>query len=124
MTNNLLSPRNILMSLIGLYLLALAIYWIWLLPSLVDQRISSRIKSGMTGAQIANVLGIHEPFDAVSATYCAPASIEKFSRISIYNSGSVPLLPLPMVIATTTTFCFDTQDKLIAIRTKRWIDGP
>jgi len=116
--------RNLLISLFSLYLFALAIYWLWLIPSLVDQRISSKIKLGMSGAEVANVLGIYEPMDMKMATYCAPKSMDNFNRISIYNAGSVPLLPLPMGYVTTTRFCFDAQDRLVAFQTRRWFDGP
>lgn len=104
--------------------MALAIYWVWLMPSLVDQRILSQIKFGMSGAQVAKAFDINGPFDIEAGTPCSPMSKDKFSRVSIYNVGSVPLLPVPMVYVTTTTFCFDNQDKLVAFRTERSFDGP
>jgi hypothetical protein len=119
-----LSMRKILMGLLGLYLLVVAIYWVWLMPSFVDRRISSKIKLEMSGAEVAKVLGAYEPMDMSENTYCEPKSMDKFNRISLYHAGSVPLLPLPMGYVTTTTFCFDTQDRLVTFQTKRWFDGP
>jgi hypothetical protein len=78
----------------------------------------------MSAAQVAFALDIHEPMDMPDATYCAPMSMEKFRRVSVYDAGGVPFLPLPVVYATSTTFCFDTQDQLVAFHTKRWIDAP
>ncbi len=116
--------KKILISLLALYLLALLIYSIWLTPFFVDQRISSKIQPGMSGLQVANALNIFEPMDTKTNSYCAPQNKDNFSKIAIYNVGSVPLLPVPMVFATTTTFCFDTQGKLIAFQTRRYFDGP
>jgi hypothetical protein len=116
--------KKIVLSLLGIYFLALVVYWVWLIPSFVDQRTSEKIRLGMSGHQVAQVLGIFEPMETKINAYCSPMSDASFTRIALYDAGSVPLLPLPMVYATSTTFCFDSQNRLVAFRTRRWFDGP
>jgi hypothetical protein len=116
--------RKFLISLFGIYLLGLASCWVWFAPRFVDQRIAPKIKPGVSGMQVAAALGIHGPMDMPEATYCAPTTMEKFKRISVYNIGGVPLLPFPMGYETSTDFCFDAADRLVAFHTQRWIDAP
>lgn len=116
--------KRIALSLLGLYLAALGVAWVWFLPSLVNERVHKRISLGARASDVAKTFQIHQPFDIPSAAHCGKDAPPNITRIAIYNVGSVPLLPLPMVLATTTTFCFDKNDILVGIETGRWIDGP
>jgi predicted small lipoprotein YifL len=115
---------KILLVVIGIYVLALAGCGVWLAPSLVNDRVGRKVKPGVSGEQVAVALGIHGPMDIPEAKHCAPTSNERFTRISIYDAGSVPLIPFLMVYATSTIFCFDSQDRLVTFNTRRWVDAP
>jgi hypothetical protein len=117
------TPR-ILFGVAALYALALASCSVWLAPSLVADRVAGKVKLGMSGKQVSVALGISEPTDFPEATYCAPASNERFKRMSLYDAGSVELIPLLTVWVTTTRLCFDNNDRLAAFHTDRWIDAP
>ena len=116
--------RQLLIWLVGLYAVFLVIKWIWLIPSFVDWRLTSRVTPGMSENQVVTTFHINNSFDIPSAAHCAPASSEAVSRIAVYTAGGVPLFPLPMIVTSTTTFCFDSHNRLIAFQTKRWVDGP
>lgn len=127
MKNSLVSLTRwqlVVIGLVGLYAFFLVAKWIWLTPSFVDWRLASRITLGSSGSKVAATLNINKPFDIPSAKHCAPTSSKTFSRIAVYTAGGVPLFPLPMIITSTTTFCFDPDDQLVAFHTKRWVDGP
>jgi hypothetical protein len=116
--------KRIALSMLGLYLAGLGVAWVWFHPSLVNKRIHKQISIGARASDVVKAFQIHEPFDTEIAAYCGNEGPQKITKIAIYNVGSVPLLPLPMVLATTTTFCFDTNDILVGIETRRWFDGP
>ena len=116
--------KRIALSILGLYLVALVVAWVWYQPSLVNERVHKRIAIGARGVDVAKTFQINEPFDIPSSAHCGKDVSPNITRIAIYNVGSVPLLPLPMVLATTTTFCFDNNDILVGIRTERGFDGP
>jgi hypothetical protein len=82
------------------------------------------VKPGVSGKQVSVALGVPEPTDFQEGAYCAPTSSERFRRMSLYDSGSVELIPLLMVYVTTTRLCFDDQDRLVTFNTGRWIDAP
>lgn len=115
---------RIVLSMLGLYLAALGVAWVWFHPSLVNERVHKRISIGARASDVVKTFQIHEPFDIESAAHCGSEGPPNITRIAIYSAGSVPLLPLPMVLATTTTFCFDKSDMLVGIETVRWFDGP
>ncbi len=64
------------------------------------------------------------PFEVRSAAHCGRDGPPDITRIALYNAGSVPLVPLLMYLRTTTTFCFDYNDVLVGVETRRWIDAP
>lgn len=116
--------RKLAFWLVGIYVGFLLIEWIWLVPSFVDRRVASHVTLGMSGADVAAAFGIGKPFDIPPAAHCSPANSKVVSRIALHTAGGVPLFPLPMILTSTTTFCFDADDRLVAFQTKRWVDGP
>lgn len=116
--------KRIALSMFCLYLVALGIAWIWFHPNLVNERVHKQISIGARASDVVRAFKIHEPFDIESAAHCGSEGPQKITRIAVYDVGSVPLLPLPIILATTTTFCFDTNDLLVGMKTRRWLDGP
>ena len=116
--------KQIVLSIVVLYLVALGTGWIWFLPSLVNERVLKRISIGAQASDVVKTFHIHQPFDIPSAAHCGSDAPPNIKRISVYNAGGVPLLPLPVVITTTTTFCFDDSDILVGMQTRRWFDTP
>jgi hypothetical protein len=108
------------------FFLVLVLYvagtWLWMSPGLVDRRIGSRVKAGMTADEVTQVIGASKAFDIPASHQCEPKSDVTFSRISIYTSGGLSLVLV--AVPTTTTFCFDSADRLVTFRTRRWVDGP
>jgi hypothetical protein len=116
--------RHIALALLAVYLAYLATAWVWFHPSLVNKRVRQQIAIGMPASDIAKIFNINSSFDVPSAAHCGTGGPPNITRIAIYTPGGVLLLPLPMSLPTTTTFCFDRNDKLVAMSTGRWIDGP
>jgi hypothetical protein len=118
----MLLVRRLLFGLVLSLMLYSLVAWIWNSPGLTERRISSRIKLGMSASEVAQTLGAAKPFDMQPAgRYCGPNG-PYGSRISLYTSGGLDLIL--MTVPTTTTFCFDSADRLLGFETKRWVDGP
>jgi hypothetical protein len=114
--------RRLLLGLISALVLYNLGAWIWNSPGLVERRISSRIKLGMSASEVTQILGASKPFDMQpTGRYCG-SNGPNVSRISLYTSGGLWLLL--MTVPTETTFCFDSADRLVRFDTKRWVDGP
>jgi hypothetical protein len=126
-TGSTVSSRKVL-RIIGVGLLLyfgfLGARWVWLSPSLVDKRVALKVMAGMKGHEVARIFEIPEPSDFTPARYCAPAINTEASRLTRKSEGGVYLFPLPIVLLTTTTFCFDSFDKLIGFKSARWTDAP
>jgi len=116
--------NKIALGLISIYLAYLAIGWIWYLPSLVDKRVRGRITLGEPASDVAKTFGIYNAFDTKNGAYCSSEGPPDVTRIEFYDVGGIPLIPLLSELDTSTTFCFDSKDALIAMHTERWIDGP
>lgn len=116
--------KRIVFMALGVYLVALVGAWVWFLPSLVDKRVHEHISIGAKADVVKNTFHIGNPFDIESAAHCGSNGPQNVTRIAVYDAGGVPLLPLPMSLTTTTTFCFDKSDTLVGIKTSRWLDGP
>lgn len=116
--------RQIGLALLAVYVAYLATAWVWFHPSFVSERVRRQIAIGMPTAEIVKIFSIYSPFDVPSSAQCGTDGPPNITRIAIYNAGGVLLLPLPMALVTTTTFCFDRNDKLVAMSTGRWLDGP
>jgi hypothetical protein len=113
--------KRILLLIVGLYLGALGFAWIWFHPYFVSERVREHIALG------ANVPDVEKTFQVKAyyfpgSAYCGKAGPANVTRIAIDEMGRVPLLPLPKAVVTTTLFCFDSNDKLVATRTERWFD--
>lgn len=116
--------RHIALALLAVYVAYLATAWIWFHPSLVDKRVRQQIAIGISASELEKFFNINSPFDVPSSAQCGTDGPPNITRIAIYNAGGVLLLPLPIALTTTTTFCFDRSDKLVAMSTGRWVDGP
>ena len=115
--------KRIVFVALGVYLVALVGTWVWFLPNLEDKRVREHISIGAKAADVEKTFHTGSPFDIESAAHCGSNGPQNVTRIAVYNAGGVPLLPLPMSLATTTTFCFDQSDTLVGIKTSRWLDG-
>lgn len=115
---------KIVICLVATYLLMVGLAWVWLDPRLVDARVHKRISLGAPASEVVAEFHVAPPFDIESSAHCGTNGPSDITRIALYNAGGVILLPLPMSVPTTTTFCFDSGDRLVAIKSARWIDGP
>ncbi len=112
--------RNALL-VAGLYLAVLGSAWAWFHPYFVSERVHERIAIGATTTDVENVFQTRA-YDFPRAAYCGNDGPPSVSRIAIDEAIRVPLLPLPMEMVTTTIFCFDGHDKLVGMKTERWVD--
>jgi|SRR5512146_483336 hypothetical protein len=112
--------RNALLAT-GLYLAVLALAWAWFHPYFVSARVRERVAIGATTADVESVFHARA-YDFPRAAYCGKDGPPGVSRIAIDEAIRVPLLPLPMEMVTTTIFCFDGNDKLVGMKTERWVD--
>ena len=115
---------RIALAFLVIYLVYLVAAWVWFYPGFVDKRVRQKISMGMPASEVVKVFKINPSFDIPSAAHCGVSGPASISRIATYTSGGVVFLPLPLTLPTTTTFCFDGSDKLVAISTNRWLDGP
>jgi hypothetical protein len=96
--------------------------WMWTSPSAVDRRVGALVKVGMPASEVRERVGASNAVDFPAYPYCAPNNSARVTRISRYTSGGVGLGI--EVMPTTTIFCFDSADRLVAFKTARWVDGP
>jgi hypothetical protein len=113
---------RVVLLVVGIYLAVISFSWVWLDPDFVSQRVHDRISIGSSLSDVAKAFDIGGPFRLPSAAYCGKNGPSKITRIAVYDAGRVPLLPIPSVLVTTTTFCFDRNDKLVGMETVRWSD--
>lgn len=112
--------RNALL-VTGLYLAALGLAWAWFHPYFVSKRVHERISTGALASEVEKVFQV-KPYNFPRAAYCGNAGPPSVTRIAIDEASRVPLPPLPMEMVTTTIFCFDGNDKLVGMKTERWVD--
>lgn len=105
----------------ALYLAVLGLAWIWFHPYFVSERVQKRISIGALKSEVERVFQVR-PYDFPSSAYSGKDGPPNITRIAIDETGRVPLLPIPMVMVTTTIFCFDRNDKLVGMKTERWFD--
>ncbi len=115
------SRKRSALLVILLYLTAQFLAWIWFNPNFVSRRMFDQIQIGAHATDVENIFKVR-PYDFPRAAYCGKEGPAGISRIAIDEVGRVPLLPLPMVMITTTIFCFDKNDKLVGMKTERWFD--
>ncbi len=112
--------RNALL-VTGLYLAVLGLAWAWFHPYFVSKRVHERISIGALASEVERVFQVR-PYDFPSSAYCGNDGPPNITRIALDEASRVPLLPLPIVMVTTTTFCFDRNNKLVSMKTERWFD--
>lgn len=112
--------RNALLVAV-LYLAILCFAWIWFHPYFVSERVHERISIGAHATDVENAFQI-KTYDFPRSAYCGNEGPPGVTRIALDEASRVPLLPLPMVMVTTTIFCFDSSDKLVGMNTERWFD--
>lgn len=112
--------RNALLAT-GLYLAVLGFVWAWFHPYFVSARVHERIPVGALASEVEKVFQVRT-YDFPSSAYCGKDGPPNITRIALDEASRVPLLPLPMVMVTTTTFCFDRSNKLVGMKTERWFD--
>jgi hypothetical protein len=117
------APR-ILLSVLGVSAAAWASAWIWISPSLVNKRAHQRIAIGARWSEVAKEFQVKDPFEVRSAAHCGSDGPADITRITLYDAGSLPVVPMLVYLKTTTTFCFDYNNILVGIKTDRWIDAP
>jgi hypothetical protein len=113
--------RGSAITLLVAYFLWPLVNWMRYSPGRIDADLQSRIRPGMQAAEIVSTLRTPGVLVLPPRAYCAPASPVTVKRISLYTPGAVWLVFLS--ITTTTTFCYDQNDNLLAFKTARWIDG-
>ena len=116
--------RPLVLSAVGICVATWASVWVWISPSLVNKRVHERIAIGARGSEVAKAFHVKEPFEVRSAAHCGSEGPSDITRITLYDAGSLPVVPLLVYLKTTTTFCFDYNDLLVGVKTGRWIDGP
>jgi hypothetical protein len=104
-----------------LYLAALGTAWLWFSPHFVNERVHDRVSIGARAADVEKAFHV-KPYSFPATAYCGKNAPPKISRIAVDETGRVPLLPVPMVMVTTTIFCFDRNDRLVGMKTERWFD--
>jgi hypothetical protein len=112
--------RNVLL-VIALYLAVMGLAWIWFHPNFVDARVRENISIGASVPDVEKTFQV-KAYHFPGAAYCGKNGPPKIKIIAVDEVGRVPLFPLPKVAITTTTFCFDKNDKLVATKTERWFD--
>jgi hypothetical protein len=112
--------RNVLV-VAGLYFAFLCCSWCWFHPYFVNQRIRGHISIGASAQEVQNVFQVR-PYYFPGSAYCGKDGPPDITRIAIDETGRVPLLPVPVVMVTTTIFCFDRSDKLVGMESERWFD--
>lgn len=105
----------------ALYLATLGVAWIWFHPYLVSERVHQRIAVGASASDVEQAFQVR-PYDFPGSAYCGKNGPPRITRIAVDEASRVPLLPLPMVMVTSTIFCFDNNDKLVGMNTERWFD--
>jgi hypothetical protein len=113
--------KQIVLLIVGLYLVALGLAWIWFHPYLVNERVRDHIALGAHVPEVEKTFRV-KVYDFPGSAYCGKAGPANVTRIAIDEVGRVPLPPLPKAMVTTTLFCFDSNDKLVATKTERWFD--
>src|SRR5882762_2340863 len=98
--------RRFVLSALGVCVVAWASAWIWNSPSLVNKRVHERIAIGARGFEVAKAFHVKEPFEVRSAARCGSEGPSDITRITLYDAGSLPVVPLLVYSKTTTTFCF------------------
>jgi hypothetical protein len=103
----------------------------WLDPEWTQSRLEKKISYGQSVADIRKSYPISEPFELQLHkqylrlfSYPCGKGIDGIKSISSYHAGSLTRYNLLTVHVTTTRFCFDENDKLIGMKTSRWIDDP
>jgi len=112
---------HITLGLVALYLLWAVFDWVRYQPETIDRELQTRVRLGMNASEVSGVLGTKRAFDVPPRAYCTPKSPAVVRRISVYTPGGVWMFLA--TIPTSTTFCYDESDKLLAFRTARWIDA-
>ena len=112
--------RNALL-IVGVYLAALGLAWIWFHPYFVGERVRENISIGASVPDVEKTFQV-KAYHFPGAAYCGKNGPSNIKKIAVDEVGRVPLFPLPKVAITTTTFCFDKNDKLVATKTERWFD--
>lgn len=114
--------KQIALLMVGLYLVALGLAWVWFHPYLVDERVRDHIPLGARVPDVEKTFQV-KAYAFPGSAYCGKNGPANIKKIAIDEAGRVPLLPLPKAMVTTTIFCFDRNDKLVATKTERWFDG-
>jgi hypothetical protein len=104
-----------------LYIAFLCGAWIWFHPYFVNQRVRGHISIGASAQEVEKAFQVR-PYDFPGSAYCGMDGPSNVTRIAIDETARIPLLPVPMVMVTTTVFCFDRNDKLVGTKSERWID--
>jgi hypothetical protein len=114
---------RVILCVVGVYLAVISVEGFWFNPVLVSERAHEHISIGSKMSDIAKAFEIEGPFILPSSAYCGNDGPLNIAKIAVNDAGRVMLLPTSMVLVTTTTFCFDTSDKLVGMETERWMDN-
>jgi hypothetical protein len=103
-----------------------ALAWTWFHPFFVNKRVHERVAIGAHAMDVVKTftIDVREPIDTTSRAHCGSDAPQNITRIALYKAGSLPLVPFFVALNTTTTLCFDSNDVLVGIETRRWFDGP
>ncbi|OIR04188.1 hypothetical protein GALL_136700 [mine drainage metagenome] len=104
-----------------LYVAFLCGSWLWFHPHFVTQRIRGQISIGASAREVEKAFHVRT-YDFPGSAYCEADGPPVVTRIAIDESARIPILPVPMVMVTTTVFCFDHNDKLVGMKSERWFD--
>ena len=107
--------------LTGLYIVFLCGAWLWFHPYFVSQRVHGQIAIGASAQEVEKAFQVRT-YDFPGSAYCGADGPPIVTRIAIDESARIPILPIPMVMVTTTVFCFDRNDKLAGMKSERWFD--
>ncbi len=113
--------RRKVLVLSGLYIAFLCGSWLWFHPYFVSQRVRGQISIGASAREVERAFQI-PTYDFPGSAYCGIDGPPVVTRIAIDESARIPILPVPMVMVTTTVFCFDRDDKLVGMKSERWFD--
>ena len=110
-----------LLTLVALiiYVVLFAIALVRFEPRSIEAKQRARITLGAPASEVSKIFAAGAPFDTAQADYCKTGV--NVSRIALLDDGGFWFFPLPSTLTTTTTFCFDSTDHLVGLKTGRWV---